>query len=86
MELADYPGCVAIDLSGEVCLCYRKFFPAMTVFHSILRIAKWRVTPQGSRRQSWSSAPIARTTKDSGSVHATAEPFEGVAIFEEWMS
>ena len=68
MELADYSGFVAIDLSGEVCLRYRKFFPAMTVFHSILRIAKWRVTPQESRRQSWWSAPIARTTKDTGSV------------------
>jgi hypothetical protein len=68
MELADYSGCIAIDLLGEVCLRYRKSFPAMTVFHSILRIAKWRVTPQGSRRQPWWSAPIARTTKDTGSV------------------
>jgi len=68
VEMADYSGCVAIDFSGEVCLRYGKFFPAMTVFHSILRIAKWRVTPQGSHRQSWWSAPIARTTKDTGSV------------------
>ena len=27
MELADYSGCIAIDLLGEVCLRYRKSFP-----------------------------------------------------------
>jgi hypothetical protein len=41
MELADYSRYVASDLLGEVCRS-RKSFPAMTVFHSILRIAKWR--------------------------------------------
>ncbi len=75
MELADYSRCVASDLFGEVCLRYRKSFPAVTVFHSILRIAKWRATPQGNCRQSWWSAPIARTTENAGvcRVHATAE-------------
>jgi hypothetical protein len=71
MELADYSGCIAIDLLGEVCLRYRKSFPAMTAFHSILRIAKWRVTPQGSHRHSWWGAPIARRTEDTGSFVLT---------------
>lgn len=82
MELADYSHCVASDLLGAVCLRYRKSFPAMTVFDSILRIAKWRATPQGSRRQSWWRAPISRTTEMPGvrRVHATAEPIESAAI------
>lgn len=58
MELTDDSSCVASDLLAELCLRYRKSFPAVTVFRSILRIAKWTATPPGKRGQSWWSTPF----------------------------
>lgn len=85
MELADYSRCVASDLLGAVCLRYRKSFPAMTVFDSILRIAKWRATPQGTAGNHGRAPRLLEQRKVTGvrRVHATAEPIESAAICEE---